>query len=139
MKAFKKAIIFFILTLSFCSTVAADENTEANAVSGRASDVFNSYTSFINPNYFGGDCVLINRGSGSVQIILQRKDSVNGWWFTYDRQNYTKNFSNTSVCAYSENYTLPAGSTFRCKTNVEATLNGKTDSKTVISPELTVY
>lgn len=139
MKNITRFFLILLFSFSFCTIASAEDSTEVTAISTKASDVFHSYTAYINPTRFAGDCALLGTGKGSIQIILQRKDSVNGWWFTYDRQNYTKSFSNTSVFIYGENYTLPAGSTFRCKTNVEATLNGKTDSKTVISPELTVY
>lgn len=139
MKNTKKIILVLFLSLTLNTVVFAEESTEATAIAGRASYVFHSYTAYINRSYFAGDCALLGDGSGSVQITLQRQDSVNGWWFTYDRQSYKKNFNNTSVCLYRENYTLPAGNTFRCKTVVSGTLDGHEDTKTVISPELTVY
>lgn len=134
----KKFISILLLSLCFCSTVHAEETTIQATATGRASSVFLCYTAAIHPSYFGGDCSLLGEGKGSVQIILQRQDSVNGWWFMYNSQNYTKNFSNTSVCSFSKSYILPAG-TFRCKTVVSATLDGHSDTKTVISPELTLY
>lgn len=139
MKHVKNVILILFLSLSIGCISYAEDTIEATAVVGRASYVFHSYTASINPSFFGGDCAILGDGSGSVQIILQRQDSVNGWWFIYKSQNYTKTFSNTSVCAFSKNYVLPAGNTFRCKTVVSATLDGHSDTKTVISPELTVY
>lgn len=138
MKHIKSFLLIISLALIFSFAVTADDTTEATAVSGRASYVFHSYTAYINPSYFGGDCAILGKGSGSLQITLQRQDSVNGWWFMYNSQTYTKNFSNTTICAYSKSYVLPAG-TFRCKTVVSATLDGHSDTKTVISPELTLY
>lgn len=138
----KKFVFISLLSLCLCfgisDSVSAAETTEATAVSTRASTVFHSYTAYLNPSYYAGDCSLLGTGSGSVQIILQKQNSTNKAWYIYDSQNYTKYFLNTSVCAYSKNYTLPAG-TFRCKTIVTATLNGVTETKTVYSPTLTVY
>lgn len=140
MKILKRFLLFSLLLLSIGTTsIAAEETEKATATAGRASYVFHSYTALINRAYFGGECALLGRGNGSIKITLQRQDSVNGWWFTYDRQTYTKNFSNTSVCAFTKEYTLPAGNTFRCKTVVNGTLDGHEDTKDVISPELTVY
>lgn len=140
MKNIKHLFLIILLSVLTCfPTVFAAEETQSTAIAGRASYVFHSYVSYINPTYYAGDCAMLGKATGSIQITLQRQDSVNGWWFTYDRQNYTKNFSNTSVASYSRNYTLPAGNTFRCKTVVSASLNGHEDTKTVISPELTIY
>lgn len=134
----KKCILILLLSLSFCLSVSADDTVEETAVTPRASSVFDSYGAAINTTYFGGDCALLGIGSGSIQIILQKQNSTNKAWYTYDGQSSTKYFLNTGVCSYSKNYILPAGS-FRCKTIVTATLNGVTETKTVYSPVLTVY
>ena len=134
----KKFITILLFSLLFCTSVSADDVSEATTIAPRASSVFHSYTSFINTTYFGGDCAILDVGSGSVQIILQKQNSTNKAWYTYNGQSSIKYFLNTTVCSYSKNYTLPAG-TFRCKTIVTATVDGVTETKTVYSPTLTVY
>ena len=134
----KKLILILFLSLAFASNVSAESNIDSTIVAPCASSVFDSYTAAINPSYYGGDCAILGIGSGSIKIILQKQNSTNKAWYTYDSQSFTKYFLNTSVCSYSKNYTLPAG-TFRCKTIVTATLNGVTETKTVYSPTLTVY
>lgn len=138
MKKIKKLLLILSLASLFCLPTFAETTSEEVVVAPRASSVFGSYASYIHPSYYGGDCGLLGVGSGSVQIILQKQNSTNKAWYIYDSQNFTKYFLNTSVCSYSKNYTLPAG-TYRCKTIVKATLDGVTETKTVYSPSLTVY
>lgn len=134
----KKILVIFLLTLVLCTNVYANETISKNTLEPRASDVFISVGSAINRSNYGGDCTLFDDGYGSVQIILQKQNDYNKFWYTYDGQNYIKGFSNTAVCSYSKSYNLPAGK-FRCKTIITATLNGVTDTRTVYSPELTIY
>ena len=134
----KKIAILFALILLFPATVSANEITLTSTIEPKASYVFSSTGSSINQAYYGGNCGLLGVGKGTVQIILQKQNDYNKFWYTYDGQNYIKGFSDTRVCAYSKNYTLPAGK-FRCKAIITATVNGITDTRTVYSPELTVY
>lgn len=134
----KKKLILLLLPLLFSLPVCADSAGERTVVEPRASTVFNSTGSAISRTAYGGDCTLLGDGKGSVQINLQKQNSYNKFWYVYDGQTSTKTFTNTSVCAHSKNYILPEGK-FRCKTVATATRNGVTETRTVYSPELTVY
>ena len=134
----KKLILLLTLILLFPATVSANEATLTSTVEPKASYVFISTGSGINRAYYGGDCSLLGEGNGTIQIILQKQNEYNKFWYTYDGQNYIKGFSNASIYTYSKNYTLPAGK-FRCKAIITATVDGITDTRTVYSPELTIY
>lgn len=134
----KKTILLLFLILLFPTTAFASDTTLSSYVEPKASYVFLNTGSSINRSYYGGDCSLLDVGKGSVQIILQKQNDYNKFWYTYDGQNFIKGFSGTTVCAYSKNYTLPAGK-FRCKAIITATVDGITDTRTVYSPELTIY
>lgn len=134
----KKITLLLAFVLLFPATVSASEATLSSTIEPKASYVFTSTGSSINPAYYGGNCGLLGLGKGTIQIILQKQNDYNKFWYTYDGQNYTKGFSDTSVYAYSKNYILPVGK-FRCKAIITATVDGITDTRTVYSPELTIY
>lgn len=137
-KLFLSFLLVSIIVTSFSTIILADSTTEEVIITPKASSVFDSYGSSINSSAYGGDCTLMADGNGSIQIILQKQNEYSKAWYTYDSQNYTKTFTNTSVCAFGKYYTMPVGK-FRCKTIVTATVNGVTETKTVFSPELTIY
>ena len=134
----KKLFFLIIALILFPITVSAANNTQTTTVEPKASYVFNSTGSSINQSHYGGHCILLDEGKGAIQIILQKQDTSTNTWSTYDGQNYIKGFSGTSVYAYSKDYTLPTGK-FRCKAIITATVDGITDTRTVYSPELTIY
>lgn len=127
-----KKLLFIALLLTFCTTAFASENTLAP----RASYVFTDVGSSISKTAYGGDCALVDVGSGHVTIYLQKKNS-SGTWETVDGCTSKKTFSETTVCTHSKSKTLSSG-TYRCKTYVLAYVNGYTDRRTVYSPTLTV-
>ena len=134
----KKLVFILIALLLFPTTVAAAENIFTSDIEPKASYVFHLTGSSINQTAYGGNCTLLGKGKGSIQIILQKQNDYSKAWYTYDGQNYIRGFSDKSVFAYSKEYTLPKGK-FRCKAIITATLNGISDSRTVYSPELTIY
>jgi len=134
-----KKILFVLLTLLlFPTTVVAANSIHTTNIEPKASYVFHSTGSSINRTAYGGNCILLEEGKGSIQIILQKQNDYSKAWYTYDGQNYIKGFNGTSVCAYAKEYTLPKGK-FRCKAIITATVDGISDSRTVYSPELTIY
>ncbi len=134
----KKIAVLLILLLLFPASASASDGTLASIVEPKASYVFTSTGSSINRSYYGGNCGLLGVGKGTIQIILQKQNDYNKFWYTYDGQNYIKGFSDTRVCTYSKSYILPVGK-FRCKAIITATVDGITDTRTVYSPELTIY
>lgn len=122
----------------FPATASASNNILSSTIEPRASYVFDSTGSSIHSTFYGGDCILLARGKGSIQIILQKQNEYSKAWYTYDGQNYIRGFSDKSVFSYAKEYTLPKGK-FRCKAIITATVDGISDSRTVYSPELTIY
>jgi len=134
----KKILYLIIALFLFPVTVSASQNILTTTIEPKASYVFNSTGSTIHPSYYGGNCGLLDTGKGSIQIILQKQNEYSKAWYTYDGQNYIRGFSDKSVFAYAKEYTLPKGK-FRCKAIITATVDGISDSRTVYSPELTIY
>ena len=127
--------LFTILTLAFSMNVFASESNEESTIEPRSSYVFDSVGSSISKTAYGGDCVLVGKGSGTLTIRLQKYSS--GSWSTVSGTTSSKSFSDTKLCAHSKNKTLSAGK-YRCKTTVTATVGSHSDSRTVYSNTLTV-
>lgn len=128
----KKILIFICLLFAYNITVLASDSE----ITPRASYVFTDVGSTISKTGYGGDCSLVDEGSGHITIYLQKKNS-SGVWENVDGQTSKKTFSETTVCTHSKSKTLSSG-TYRCKTYVLAYVNGYTDRRTVYSPTLTV-
>ena len=131
----KKAILFFVLLLTFSLPVCASEHSRS--IEPKASYVFHSVTSSINATAYGGSCSLTDFGDGSMKITLQKQLSSNKSWMPVDGATGTKSFSNRIDFAYAKNKTLSAG-VYRCKVYVKATVGSHTDNRTVYSPTLTI-
>lgn len=127
--------LFMILSLTFSLNVFASEEIEEDTIEPRSSYVFSSVGSSISKTAYGGDCVLVGKGSGTLTIRLQKYSS--GSWSTVSGTTSSKSFSDTKLCAHSKNKTLSAGK-YRCKTTVTATVGSHSDSRTVYSNTLTV-
>lgn len=132
----KKLALILVLVLLFSFPIHADNVTE-NSIQPRESSVFTSVASSVGKSAYGGDCSLVDEGSGTITITLQKKLTSNNSWLPVDGATGSKSFSSTMICAYSKSKVLSSG-TYRCKTYVKATVNGTTETRTVYSPELTV-
>lgn len=76
---------------------------------------------------------LTNYGNGTVTMTLQRKNGST--WL--DVKSYTKSFSSSIAVTLEDSATLTKGYTYRCQVNVDATVNGISESKTYYSNEVT--
>ena len=128
----KRILLFLCLLFTFSITAVAS----ADNIMPKASYVFTDVGSSISKTGYGGDCSLVDEGSGHITIYLQKKNS-SGSWVDVDGSSSKKTFSETTVAAHSKSKTLSAG-TYRCKTYVIGYVNGYTDRRTVYSPTLTV-
>lgn len=131
----KKAILFILLLSTFSIPVFASDAVKE--VEPRESSVFSSVTSSINATAYGGSCSLMDYGSGTMTITLQKKLTSNNSWLPVDGATGTKSFSSRVIYGFSKSKTLSAG-TYRCKVYVKATVGSYTDSRTVYSPTLVV-
>lgn len=129
--------LFTILTLTFSMNVFASETDEEATIEPRASYVFDSVGSSISKTAYGGNCALVDEGSGTLTIRLQKYSSSTGSWSTVSGTTSSKSFSNTTICVHSKSKTLSAGK-YRCKTTVTATVGSHSDSRTVYSSTLTI-
>ncbi|MCI5596448.1 MAG: hypothetical protein MR380_07050 [Lachnospiraceae bacterium] len=127
--------LFMILSLTFSLNVFASEEIEEDTIEPRSSYVFSSVGSSISKTAYGGDCVLVGKGSGTLTIRLQKYSS--GSWSTVSGTTSSKSFSDTKLCAHSKSKILSAGK-YRCKTTVTATVGSHSDSRTVYSSTLTI-
>lgn len=132
----KKMIIFLTLLITFSTTAFAADISKESIIEPKASSVFMEVTSAISRTGYSGDCVLTSEGSGAITITLQKKNS-SGDWENVAGSSTTKTFSNVIGAGHSKSKTLSPG-TYRCKTYVTATVNGKTDGRFVYSPVLTL-
>lgn len=133
----KKLALFFTLLLSFSIATFASADTTTRTVEPRESSVFSSVTSSVHASAYGGSCSLMDFGSGTMKITLQKQLTSNKSWMPVDGATGTKSFSDRIDFAYSKNKTLSAG-TYRCKVYVKATVGSHTDTRTVYSPTLVI-
>ena len=135
----KLLISVIIFALCFSSQIYAEElPQEAKiAIEPRASHVFASVSSTISKTGYGGGCDLVDYGSGTLTIRLQKYASASGSWVTIAGP-YSKSFSNTLICAYSKSKSLTTAGKYRCRTSVTAKVGSYSDSRTVYSGTLTI-
>lgn len=136
-----KKLFFVIISLCMCFSFPAYadslSNNDENTIQPRASYVFSEYSSAITKSAYGGDAILEDTGSGTITITLQKYASASNSWVALDGP-YSKSFSNTTVVAFSKSRILSTKGKYRCKTTVKATVNGRTETKTVYSGTLTI-
>lgn len=132
----KKMILFITLLIAFSTTAFAADTSEESTIQPRESSVISEVSSAISRTGYSGTCTLMEVGSGAITITLQKKNS-SGEWENVAGSSTTKTFSNTMLASHSKSKTLSSG-TYRCKTYVTATVNGKTDGRFVYSPVLTL-
>lgn len=131
--------ILFILCLSLVGVfypISSYAATNDVKIEPRSSYVFSSVMSAINASAYGGDCTLVDKGSGTITISLQKYASASNSWITMAGPS-SKSFSNTQLGGHSKSKTLTKGK-WRCKTYVKATVGSHTDSRTVYSGTITI-
>lgn len=136
-----KKLFCVILSLCICFSIPtrADSLSDENqmTIEPRASYVFSTYGSAISKSAYGGNATLEDTGSGTITITLQKYASASNSWVALDGP-YSKTFTNTTVVTFSKSRNLTTKGKYRCKTTVKATVNGRTETKTVYSGTLTI-